>query len=397
MARQVTVYRLSLTGALLVVLLTLAACTAPESSERPSDEVGSAVTAEPGGKAGQSERPAPSSGQIAFISDRGGQVDLWLMNADGSGAQRLTDNPAQEMFPAWSPDRSKIAYTSANGDVANLWIIEVANGRSVEVAKGVGLQMGQIRWSTDGRSILYGGSAGQADSSWPALFAAGESVPTKVLLSKSGKTLRAWSLAAGRVAAEFRSGLEGGIYIQNVAAETDPAGQGIKEIDGSDPVLSPDGRLLAYKGPPGDDDPVLWVVDLQSGKKTAIDEKAAGRRWDQGAAWAPDGKRLAFARSSIAWPGLDGRLAVHGQGPAANASDEGIYIAAVDGGAVKRLTKSSYDSAPTWSADGSWIAFVSARGRESGSDIWAADVSGELAVNLTARKGSSWSPAWSPK
>lgn len=60
---------------------------------------------------------SPSGGKILFSTDGGGQVqlDLWVMNADGSGRQRITNTPSRdERDPAWSPDGHRIVY-SANG------------------------------------------------------------------------------------------------------------------------------------------------------------------------------------------------------------------------------------------------------------------------------------------
>jgi TolB protein len=46
---------------------------------------------------------SPDGRRIAFTSDRGGSRDIYVMNADGSGVTRLTENPADDEFPAWSP------------------------------------------------------------------------------------------------------------------------------------------------------------------------------------------------------------------------------------------------------------------------------------------------------
>ncbi len=51
-------------------------------------------------------------GQIAFVSRRDGNSEIYVMNADGSGQTNLTNNPASDTFPAWSPDGSRIAFTS---------------------------------------------------------------------------------------------------------------------------------------------------------------------------------------------------------------------------------------------------------------------------------------------
>ena len=45
-----------------------------------------------------------TSNTIAFMSDRDGTFDIYVMNADGTGQTRLTDNLAWDESPSWSPD-----------------------------------------------------------------------------------------------------------------------------------------------------------------------------------------------------------------------------------------------------------------------------------------------------
>ena len=49
---------------------------------------------------------SPDGSKIAFTSDRDGNVDIYVMNADGSNRTRITNNDAQDWFPSWSPDGS---------------------------------------------------------------------------------------------------------------------------------------------------------------------------------------------------------------------------------------------------------------------------------------------------
>ncbi len=46
---------------------------------------------------------SPDGSRIAFSSDRDGNFEVYVMNADGSGQTRLTDNPGIDTNPAWSP------------------------------------------------------------------------------------------------------------------------------------------------------------------------------------------------------------------------------------------------------------------------------------------------------
>src|SRR5919106_5529355 len=55
--------------------------------------------------------PGPN-GQIAFVSMRDGNFDIYAMNADGSDQTNLSSNDADDFNPSWSPDGEKIAFSS---------------------------------------------------------------------------------------------------------------------------------------------------------------------------------------------------------------------------------------------------------------------------------------------
>src|SRR2546421_241892 len=58
---------------------------------------------------------SPDGSKIAFISGRDGNDEIYVMKSDGSGQANLTNNARGDYFPAWSPHGSKIAFESSLG------------------------------------------------------------------------------------------------------------------------------------------------------------------------------------------------------------------------------------------------------------------------------------------
>ena len=67
----------------------------------------------------------PGGEQIAFVSNRTGNYDLWLAKTDGTGLVNLTANNAQDTSPAWSPDGKKLAFISTRDGGSDVYILDV--------------------------------------------------------------------------------------------------------------------------------------------------------------------------------------------------------------------------------------------------------------------------------
>jgi TolB protein len=83
--------------------------------------------------------PAASGDRIAFMSDRTGNWEIYVMNVDGSGLKRLTNDSAIDGLPTWSPNGGSIAFVSNQGGAWGLWVMNAdGSGRRKLFAIGGG-------------------------------------------------------------------------------------------------------------------------------------------------------------------------------------------------------------------------------------------------------------------
>jgi hypothetical protein len=103
------------------------------------------------------------NGKIAFVSDRDGNDEIYVMNPDGSGQTRLTDNPADDGAPAWSPDGTKIAFTS-NRDAGNfeIYMMNADGSSQTNLTNDPGFD-DEPAWSPDGTKIVFASTRGTTD------------------------------------------------------------------------------------------------------------------------------------------------------------------------------------------------------------------------------------------
>src|SRR3990170_1850695 len=113
------------------------------------------LTTQPRGSADRSPVWSPDGSRIAFVSDRdGGFPEIYVMNADGTGEDRLTANDWIDGNPTWSPDGTRIAVERccANG-TSNLVAIDVVTGAEVNLSNSTSFQEFDPAWSPDGSRI----------------------------------------------------------------------------------------------------------------------------------------------------------------------------------------------------------------------------------------------------
>ncbi len=81
--------------------------------------------------------------------------DIWIFDAAGGTGTRLTTDPAWDAFPVWSPDGSRIVFTSNRGGTFDLYQKAVKGGGTEELFYKSGEGKGPNSWSSDGKYLVY--------------------------------------------------------------------------------------------------------------------------------------------------------------------------------------------------------------------------------------------------
>ena len=190
-------------------------------------------------------RFSPDGSRIAFTSDRGGGDNIWVMNADGSDKRQVTKEDFRLLNqPAWSPDGRFIAAkkhytTERSAGTGEVWLYHVSGGGGVQVVERANerlqKELGEPVFAPDGSAIYYtrnttpGNTFEYAQDSQSGIFA-----------------IEKHDLATGEVTTAV-SGYGGAVR----------------------PSPSPDGKELAFVRR-DKDQTQLWVKDLASGRERMI-------------------------------------------------------------------------------------------------------------------------------
>jgi len=97
---------------------------------------------------------SPDGSRIAFTATDGGNSDVWVMAADGSGARKLTTDPALDLSPSWSPDGKRIAFVSDRAGTPQLYLMN-ADGSGVRRLTFQGNYNQTPQWSPRGDLLAF--------------------------------------------------------------------------------------------------------------------------------------------------------------------------------------------------------------------------------------------------
>jgi dipeptidyl aminopeptidase/acylaminoacyl peptidase len=97
---------------------------------------------------------SPDGNQIAFVSDRDGDLEIYVMETDGSNITQLTINPAMERYPSWSHDGSQIVFESDRDGDSEIFIMDTDGSNIIQLTKNT-VTDGGPSWSPDGNQIAF--------------------------------------------------------------------------------------------------------------------------------------------------------------------------------------------------------------------------------------------------
>ncbi len=100
---------------------------------------------------------SPDGRKIAFVSDRSGSPQIYVMTREGVGVRRITFNGRYNTSPAWSPDGRWIAYEARVGGQFDIWLIDPEEGTNVPLVSHPRSDEGPS-WSPDGRKVVFSSS-----------------------------------------------------------------------------------------------------------------------------------------------------------------------------------------------------------------------------------------------
>lgn len=202
---------------------------------------------------------SPDGSRIAFFSARDGNLEIYVMDENGDNLRRLTENDAPDYNPAWSPNGTEIVFVSERDGTPDLYVMPAAGGEARRLTSDPGIEMSPA-WSPDGREIAYNALAAPQDAGELYLMNADGSNPHRLIdLFGAGGWHPDWSPNGSQLSLSV--GRDEGADVYTLKRDGTDALRLTDESSWlSETAFAPDGNWIAYMaGYSGFSD--LYVID----------------------------------------------------------------------------------------------------------------------------------------
>lgn len=233
--------------------------------------------------------PGIADTKLVYVNAASGTKELYMMDYDGAGVQRLTVNQSINLSPVWNPDARSVAFTSYMRGYPYLFRLFAFERRPIQLLAGFPGINTSPAWSPDGKSV--------------AITLTRDGNPEIYVLNAATASIRrltnhwgidtepSWSPTGREIA--FVSDRAGPAQIFVMDAE----GSNVRRLTfaggfNTQPRWSPKGDQIVYTSRQGDHD--LWGVNPDGSNPRRLTD---GRGSNESAAWAPNGRHLVFQSS----------------------------------------------------------------------------------------------------
>jgi Tol biopolymer transport system component/DNA-binding winged helix-turn-helix (wHTH) protein len=319
---------------------------------------------------------SPNGHSVAFISDRGGQSDLWVGLPGGGNLVRVTNDPNIKARPRWSPDASKLVYARLNeSGLWDSWIVPALGGP----ARLLIANAADPAWSPDGRSLAY------ANLTTGAIWMCDPDGRNARPLTAPDADVRHRQPAFardGRLLGFVRKGAAGPYGQLAVVDLSTRQTRSLTDAASfvASPVWAPDGHSVYFASGRGGAINI-WKVDAR-GERT--EQITVGRGDDADLDISSDGRRIVFSSY---------RVSVNLEEVSLGTRDArtGRFLER------KWLTSDSARTkvAPVYSRDGTRLAYFTNRRGAEREAIWAMAADGSNPAPLAQDERMNTHPRWS--
>jgi TolB protein len=265
-----------------VAFLLLVACSDGSAQDRPHPTA--RPSASPSTPIGTPSAATSLSGRIVFDNLH----DVWSINADGTELTRLTRSPWPEFDPTWSPVGKRIAFRSERNGDSEIWLMNADGSRQHRLARGI-----SPAWSPDGSRIAYASPESPGSPSGLSIMNADGSGQRR-LPNTDGGEYPSWSPDGKRIA--FNSNLSGDHVMYIIAADGSRVGDLSRVGEGWQVDWSPDGRSILFTSHRDHPDNYTDIYVMRP-DGSGVRRLTHNRGYTP--AWSPDGSHIVFCAPGL--------------------------------------------------------------------------------------------------